>query len=332
MLNGVVYEPNGAHIFHTSNPRVAAFVKDLGLSRPYQHRVLTSVYLDEDDEEPHLLSWPPQLSELRQLPLWRTVQKELKRLPPEPSGDDFESYVISMMGETLYRIFIREYTIKQWGCDPVTLSSSFAPRRVELRDDGYTRLFRDRWEYFAPRGFNEYISRLVREVPVMCGTHMGLSDLHTMVKSIDGLVITGALDDFTGRPGDLEWRGIRMQSRYTPAGVDETSTPNYVVNHASLRVPYTRTVETKHATGQKVFGTVVSEEYPGAPERHYPVPTVDSRNEKRNAELQHEIRSALPIPVWFCGRLATYRYINQDQAILDGIDCATRILRGTNDG
>ena len=38
-----------------------------------------------------------------------------------------------------------------------------------------------------------------------------------------------------------------------------------------------RTVETKHASGQLIHGTVVSEEYPGSPARHYPVPTIDRR-------------------------------------------------------
>src|SRR4051812_31944787 len=45
VLNGVVYEPNGAHIFHTSNPRVAELVQRFGYTRPYEHRVRTAVFL-----------------------------------------------------------------------------------------------------------------------------------------------------------------------------------------------------------------------------------------------------------------------------------------------
>ena len=33
-MNGVVYEPNGAHIFHTSNAAVNKFVNAHGLNRP----------------------------------------------------------------------------------------------------------------------------------------------------------------------------------------------------------------------------------------------------------------------------------------------------------
>jgi UDP-galactopyranose mutase len=195
VLNGVVYEPNGAHIFHTSNRRVAEYVQRFGMVRPYEHRVLTEVYLRDDDDEPTLLSWPPQVEELKALPDWPLIERELAELPEQPA---------------------------------------------------------------------------------------------------DAVVVTAPLDDFLGRPGELAWRGIRMVSRYVPTDTpDGTVTAAYVVNRPSERVPYTRTVETKHASGQQVGGTVVSEEHPGAPARHYPVPTVDGRYEERNAELQQEVRERL---------------------------------------
>jgi UDP-galactopyranose mutase len=327
LLEGVVYEPNGAHIFHTSDQRVHDFVVAHGLDRPYQHQVLTEAYLDPDDDEPVLLSWPPQIGELAELPIWRSVEQELAALPPAPIGDNFEEHVISLMGPTLYGIFIRDYTVKQWGCDPRELSSVFAPKRVELRDDGYRRLFRDRWEFFPPRGINSVIESVLAPVPVVTGQEILLADLDELAGRFDNVVVTAALDDFVGRPGSLAWRGIEMRSRFVPTDeLDATLTPAYVVNRPSARVPYTRTVETKHASGQEILGTVVSEEIPGAPARHYPVHTVDRSNELVNAQLQDEIRAASTVPVYFAGRLATYRYINQDQAIADAMDTAARVL------
>jgi len=70
----------------------------------------------------------------------------------------------------------------------------------------------------------------------------------------------------------------------------------------------------------------VSEEHPGADARHYPVPTLDSRHEHRNLELQRTICEMLePMPVFFCGRLATYTYIDQDQAIARAFECAAAV-------
>lgn len=328
-LNGVVYEPNGAHIFHTSDPIVGSYVQRFGMTRTYEHRVLTEVYLREDDDEPRLLSWPPQLGELKELPDWPIIERELAELPPAPVGDDFESWVVSLMGRHLYGLFIEGYTRKQWGCEPSTLSSRFAPKRVDLRDDGYTRLFRDTWELFPEAGVNSVIESILQPVPVTCGVTVTIDDLDQVVGRPDAVVITSPLDDLLGIPGTLEWRGIHMVSRYVPTETDTgTVTPAYVVNRPSTRVPYTRTVETKHASGQRIGGTVVSEEHPGAAARHYPVPTLEGVNERRNEELQQEVRARLEnLPTFFCGRLASYTYIDQDQAIGRALECAALVGR-----
>ncbi len=327
-LHGVVYEPNGAHIFHTSDPAVNRFVNSHGLTRPYDHQVLTEVYLSPDDEEHEgrLLSWPPQVAELQALPVWPTVERELADLPPTPNGDNFEDYVVSMMGRTLYDLFIRDYTAKQWGRPATELSARFAPKRVELRRDGVRGLFRDRWQYFPPKGINEVIESVLSTVAVTLNTEVSVDHADDLARDYNAVIVTAALDDFARCPGELEWRGIEMVSHYSPtddpAGV---VTPAYVTNRPSLRVPYTRTVETKHATGQHIGGTVVSQEMPGAPHRHYPVLTADGANERRNAELAAAIAERVPIPVYFAGRLATYRYINQDEAIADAMAVADRV-------
>ena len=64
---------------------------------------------------------------------------------------------------------------------------------------------------------------------------------------------------------------------------------------------------------------------PGVPRRHYPVLTADGANERRNAELADKIAGRFDIPVYFAGRLATYRYINQDEAIADAMAVAERV-------
>ncbi len=325
-LNGVVYEPNGAHIFHTSNKDVAGYVDRFGLSRPYEHCVKTQVHLGDEDTLT-LLSWPPQLEELRELALWPTIEGELASLPDNPAGEDFETFVMSLMGPTLYNLFIRDYTAKQWGRPATELSSSFAPKRVELRNDGYRRLFRDRWEFFPATGMNSVIEGVLAKSSVTCGAEVLLKDLEGMQDDFDAFVVTAPLDRLLGRDGELEWRGIHLRSRYIPVeGAEETSTAAYVVNWPDARYPFTRTIETKHATGQHVLGTVVSEEYPGAPARHYPVPTVDRRFEALNERYKEEVRSGLGRPVYFCGRLANYLYINQDQAIEQGFACSAEVL------
>ncbi|MEW2410382.1 FAD-dependent oxidoreductase [Streptomyces griseoviridis] len=330
VLRGVVYEPNGPHIFHTSNPEVARLVRQHGMTRSYRHQVLTEAYLHEDDETPHLLSWPPQVAELRELPVWPRVEAELARRPRTPSRANLEDYCISIMGRTLYEVFVRDYTEKQWGRKGAELSWEFAPGRLELREDGYRRLFRDTWEFFPSHGAAPVIESLLADVPVTVGARMGVTDLADLSRHYTAVVVTAPLDEFAGRPGELAWRGVRSESRYLPDyGTAATATPAYVVNRPSHRVPYTRTVETKHASGQHAQGTVVSHEYPGADSRHYPVPTPDRRYELRNEALKKDIRDLSLFPVHFCGRLATYSYINQDRAIEQGLACAREVAAGS---
>jgi len=321
-LNGVVYEPNGPHLLHTANPEVAAFLASLGLNaRPYFHQPKTEVELD--DGSTRLMSWPIQLDELQALPDWPRIERELAALPERPTGDNFEAYAVSLMGRRLYELFIESYTRKQWGKDPHLLSSSFAPKRIDLRRDGCRDLFRDRWQYFPAAGVNGAIEVLLSNVAVTCGADVKASDLGPAA----AVVVTAALDEFVGAER-LEWRGVHLRSQYVPVEPTQTLTESYVVNRPSASVPYTRTVETKHASGQRIAGTVVSREYPGAPARHYPVADVHGENARTNARLQAYVRELLaPTPVFFCGRLATYRYINQDEAIADAWRCADEVLR-----
>jgi UDP-galactopyranose mutase len=323
LLHGVMYEPNGPHIFHTSNRTVAEFVLAHGMRGSHEHHVFTEIFVDDDDETPVILSWPPQVDDLKQLRIWPQIERELAQLPAAPVRDNLETYCLSIMGPTLYRLFIRDYSRKQWGREPTELSSAFGPKRLGLRSDGRRRYFSEPWEFLPPAGAQEVIENMLRPIALTLGASLSATDLPELAKQHRAVVITAALDDFVGRPGELEWRGIHTISRYIP--LDDargTVTPAYQVNRPSRRRPYTRTIEPKHATGQSAPGTIVTEEYPGSPARHYPVPTVDSRNERRNRVIQDEIRQASPIPVAFCGRLANYVYINQDEAIAQGMACA----------
>src|SRR6185436_1568235 len=141
---------------------------------------------------PRLMSWPPQVSELEELYDWPRIRHELADLLAEPSGADFESYAVSLMGRRLYELFVEGYTRKQWGCDPAELSSSFAPKRIDLRHDGCRDLFRDTYQWFPTRGVNEAIEHLLRRVVVTCGSAASVRDFTDL--AVGAVVVTAALD------------------------------------------------------------------------------------------------------------------------------------------
>lgn len=105
-----------------------------------------------------------------------------------------------MMGPTLYALFVRDYTMKQWVCSPTDLSSSLAPKRVELRDDGNRRLFRDQWEFFPSGGMSSIIERVLSRVAVTCGAPVTVDDVDDLCKDFSAVVVTAPLDDFVAAP------------------------------------------------------------------------------------------------------------------------------------
>src|SRR5713101_1909683 len=78
---------------------------------------------------------------------------------------------------------------------------------------------------------------------------------------------------------------------------------------------FTRIVEIKHATGQKLPSTTIVREYPQdfgpGSEQYYPIPAPDAKA----LYLKYAERAAQEKNVSFVGRLATYRYYNMDQIV-----------------
>ncbi|HKD96733.1 MAG TPA: UDP-galactopyranose mutase [Micromonosporaceae bacterium] len=317
-VRGILYEPTGAHIFHTADEEVWQLVSGLVEMRPYRHQVRTEVFGT-------VLSWPPQLGELRRLPTWRTVERELATRPERPRGDNFETWCVDLMGETLYREFIEGYTRKQWGRDPRELAAAWAPRRIELRDDGDPYLFRDPHQGWPVGGYRTLVDALLGRVPVAMGQAVGVDDWDVLCAGAGAVVLTCPLDEFFGEAlGPLAWRGVRLVSHYRPNREHEL--PCGVVNAPGMHRPYTRAIETKWMSGQSGPGTVVSYEYPGAPARHYPVEDVAGTNRDLQRKYEAMLRQLTGPPRATAGRLATYTYIDMDQAVRQGINVARKLL------
>lgn len=327
-INNVIYEPNGPHIFHTSNKEVNDFVNEFGMKRKYSHQVKTRIYPHSLKGSSILLSWPPQVSELEELREWDIIKNQLDNLPKKINTNNFQDYAVSIMGSMLYELFIEGYTIKQWGMDPSELSSDFAPKRIDLRTDGNKNLFKDKWEYFHPEGSGTIIENILSGEQINFGSKVTINNINEYSKNYDLVVITSALDLFLDLDKVLEWRGIKSEPEFfNTQSREDKITEAYQINHPSMNEPYTRTVETKHASSQIIEGSVVCKEYPVDNLRHYPILSKDNVNTQTNNYYKKQIVENLNLPVYFCGRLANYQYINQDEAILQGFDTAKKILK-----
>ena len=234
-FNGIFFEPHGPHVFHTDKPDVITWMGPHVRLNNYRHTV-------KSDTEAGLLSWPPQVSELKQLPEWERIEKELIDRPPQPNPQTFETYAVGLMGETLYRWFIRGYTEKQWGRPASQLSSSFAPKRIDLRDDDFRPLFYDAVQGWPVQGWGPVMSHLLSGAESVQLGHRATAET-VDPGDYTAVLVTCPLDDFLGETR-LEWRSIRTQHTYHP---DATGfrLPAPTINCPTPDVAYTRMTETK---------------------------------------------------------------------------------------
>lgn len=316
-IGGILYEPNGTHISHTENDKVIDILKQYAEWVPYYHIVKTVV-------DGRVLYWPPQVDELRTLDKWPIIESELSNLPKQPDNTNFETYACSIMGGTLYHMFIYPYTKKQWGTEPKNLASSFAPKRIDLRSDGYLGLFRDKWQGWPRGGWTQLMMYMLRDAADEVWLNKKDDIDSVQWGDWDAVIVTAPLDEFM-HAEPLAWRGVSLQHRYI-ADRDGFELDAGVVNYPGLDVPYTRIIETKQMSGQELeSGTVLSYEYPGAPVKHYPVADAEGVNKSRANELKRRLVEYAPHAVT-AGRLANYVYIDTDQAILQGIVAAEKVL------
>jgi UDP-galactopyranose mutase len=126
------------------------------------------------------------------------------------------------------------------------------------------------------------------------------------------IIYTGPVDEyFDYCYGRLPYRSLRFENETKE---QEFLQPVMQVNYPN-DYEFTRSVEIKHATGQKLLITTIVREYPEphvpGREPYYPIPAPDtSALYNRYREIAEAEKA-----VSFVGRLATYRYYNMDQVI-----------------
>ncbi|WP_301590366.1 UDP-galactopyranose mutase [Sabulicella glaciei] len=319
---GILIHKYGPHIFHTNSDEVLAYLSRFTQWRPYEHRVLAEV-------EGQLLPMPINRTTLSRLfevdlPDDAAAEAFLKSLA-EPVGEvkTAKDFVISAVGRRLYELFFEGYTRKQWGLDPSQLDRSVTAR-VPTRTSADDRYFTDKHQCMPLHGYTRMFENMLdhRNITVMTGV-----DFREVPRANFGhLVYTGPVDAyFDHRYGRLPYRSLRFE--HETVG-QEWALPVGTVNQPSADVPFTRTTEFKHLTGQSHRMSSLCREFPmseGDP--YYPIPNPE------NAALykRYEALADAEKGVTFLGRLGTYRYMNMDQVVGQALATARRLIPATRD-
>ena len=320
-LEGIQVHKYGAHIFHTNDSAVWAYVNRFAEFNRYTNSPVANYHGE-------LYSLPFNMYTFNRM--WgvttpQEAEAEIRR-QRETAGitepRNLEEQAISLVGMDIYEKLVKGYTEKQWG-RPCTELPAFIIRRLPVRFTFDNNYFNARFQGIPVEGYTALAEKLLSGSDILLNTDY-LQDKSKWDALADTVLYTGAIDRyFNYCLGPLQYRSVRFET-------EVLDIPNYqgnaVINYTDRETPYTRIIEHKHF----VFGTqpktVISREYsaewqPGE-EPYYPV------NDAANSALYEQYRALAKSEknVFFCGRLGEYRYYDMDAVIARALSLADSCL------
>lgn len=318
---GVLIHPYGPHYFRSNSARIVAYlsqftewhevsyqIKSYTKERFWSFPINLNTFEEWQGRESTELEWRDYLD---------THKVEIEH--PQNS----EEVILSQVGWDMYRTFFEPYTLKQWKRHPRELQASVCAR-IPIRMNRDDRYLTESFQAMPSQGYTVMFEKMIENSP---GLQLRLGVDFATEKSqwqFRHLIFTGPIDEYFAHCyGSLPYRSLRFEhesftgeglaARREISGKPGFWQPVMQVNYPDLHLPFTRTVEIKHATGQQIDATTVVREFPDdwvpGKEPFYPVPTDAS------AELyaRYKKLAEQETNVSFIGRLGTYRYYNMDQ-------------------
>jgi len=305
---GVLIHPYGPHYFRTNSDRVREYLAQFAEWQPATYKILS--YSDG-----RLWNFPINLNTFEQFIGRPSTTEEMERTLAQwrvqiDQPKNSEEVIVSQVGYQLYEKFFKNYTRKQWRRDPSELDASVCGR-IPIRTNRDDRYLTERFQALPKHGYTALIEQILdhKKIEIQLGT-----DFRAACRQVkfEHLIYTGPIDEFFDNQfGPLPYRSLRFEP--------ETLQMEYYQPVVQVNYPndyeFTRIVETKHITGQKLPVTTIVREYPQdfgpGKEPYYPIPAPDARA----LYLKYADLASKQEKVSFIGRLATYRYYNMDQVV-----------------
>jgi UDP-galactopyranose mutase len=233
------------------------------------------------------------------------ILKEIEERPEDPDFTNFETYAISQFGNTLYKLFIYNYSKKMWGIEPVDLTTEYIKNRIEMKESN-TQMFDDNFQGLPIKGYTEFLRNMIHDIPLELNTTNFDESLYDLI------LYSGRIDElFKYKFGILQFRSLLFEYKE----LDNWENLNYGSINLPQHEKYIRKVNFTVMYGQKNDESWIQYQEPIASNDHnlplYPLYT------KNNIELfdnylMEICKSDKIIPV---GRLGLYKYLEMAQAI-----------------
>lgn len=308
---GIRMNKYGAHLFHTNSEEVWKYVTRFSEWVRWDHEVVS--YIDGK-----IVPMPVNITTVNQLcgtSLQTTEEMNEWLKSVQYTGDikNSEDMALSRVGKDLYEKLFKPYTKKQWNKDPSELDPSVLAR-IPVRNSFDPRYFSDKYQALPEKGYTAFVEEILNHPNIKVKLQTDFFDISR--EDYDHIVFTGPIDRYFESSGlpKLEYRSIRFDiEKIKNHGYFQT---NSVVNYPETNVDFTRIVEYKHFYNQTSDSTVIVKEFTtDEGEPYYPVPNT------KNLELYtlyQDLATKEP-NVHFVGRLASYKYFNMDDAILNAL-------------
>lgn len=321
-ISGIQVHKYGAHIFHTSDREVWAYVNRFAEFNNYINSPI-AVYKDE------LYNLPFNMNTFSKMWGIRTPAEAKAKIAEQKASlnitepKNLEQQALSLVGTDVYTKLVKDYTEKQWGRDCKELPA-FIIKRLPCRFTYDNNYFNDRYQGIPIGGYTAMVEKMLDGIEVRLGV-----DFKTFIAEHPGIagtiVYTGCIDEyFDYKLGPLRYRSVRFETEELPV---EDYQGNAVVNYTSWDQPYTRIIEHKHFEFGTQPKTVISREYSAewkkGDEPYYPV------NDEKNGALYAEYKKLADAEngVIFGGRLGEYKYYDMDKVIEVALDVAAKELK-----
>ncbi len=312
---GIEVHRYGAHLFHTSNESVWAYVRRFTEFTDYQHRVFTVV----GDK---VFPLPINLGTICSYFERHLSPDEARRLVADQAAEpglepdrNLEEKAVSLIGRPLYDAFIRGYTAKQWQLDPKDLPAEVITR-LPVRYTFDNRYFTDTYEGLPRDGYAAWLTRMATHPRIDVLLDTDYFAVRTELPTGSRRSTRGRSTATSATPPAPSPGGPWTSTRRSWMSPTTKGTP--VMNYADESVPWTRIHEFRHFHPERDYPqdrTVIVREYSRTAgvgdEPYYPVNGPDDR-----ARLARYRELARQEPdVYFGGRLGSYLYLDMHMAI-----------------
>ena len=308
--NGILIHKYGPHIFRTDKEKIWSYLSNFTDWNYYEHKVVSNV---KGFEVPFPINLDTNNILFNESLTQDEFSEKLASFKFTETPRNAEEAIINQVGEYLYEVFFKNYTIKQWGKNPADLDAETVAR-VPVKLDRENRYFSHKYQGIPKNGYTKMIEGMLSSSNISIMTNTDYKDIIDSI-NYENLIYTGPLDYFFDyKFGELEYRSLKFEEKtYDKETFQSHSVVNYPNNY-----DFTRITEYKKLTGQEHHKTTVHYEYPEAfdknkNEPYYPI--LDKTNKPLKEKYLEEAGKLKN--VLFVGRLAEYRYYAMDEVVED---------------